>query len=197
MPQILKYLQDQLPPFSTDLAKAMVAAELGQSVEAIFAEFSEPVAAASIAQVHKARLVHDDRAVAVKVLRPGIERAFRKDIDAFTARVQQHKAAFASHVLYKYSTGYTAAYPMLDAAAADLSRCGDGQRAVVAPRVRWTGAGAAERPRHRAAGRGPPPGRTGPADRVVAGPRRGGAPRRGRLPRLRWSSPRRRKSTSR
>ena len=79
----LKYLQDQLPPFSTDLAKAMVAAELGQSVEAIFAEFSEPVAAASIAQVHKARLVHDDRAVAVKVLRPGIERAFRKDIDAF------------------------------------------------------------------------------------------------------------------
>ena len=79
----LKYLQDQLPPFSTDLAKAMVEAEMGQSIEAIFAEFSEPVAAASIAQVHKARLVHDDRAVAVKVLRPGIERAFRKDIDAF------------------------------------------------------------------------------------------------------------------
>lgn len=46
----------------------------------------------------------------------------RKDIDAFTARVQQHKAAFASHVLYKYSTGYTAAYPMLDAAAADLAK---------------------------------------------------------------------------
>ncbi|MFM2349950.1 MAG: hypothetical protein RIR04_916, partial [Pseudomonadota bacterium] len=79
----LKYLQDQLPPFSTDLAKAMVEAELGQSVESVFAEFSEPVAAASIAQVHKARLLQDDRAVAVKVLRPGIERAFRKDIDAF------------------------------------------------------------------------------------------------------------------
>ncbi len=79
----LKYLQDQLPPFSTDVAKAMVAAELGQPVEVLYSEFSEPVAAASIAQVHKARLREDDRQVAVKVLRPGIERAFRKDIDAF------------------------------------------------------------------------------------------------------------------
>jgi ubiquinone biosynthesis protein len=49
----------------------------------VFSEFSEPVAAASIAQVHKARLAEDGRAVAVKILRPGIERAFRKDIDAF------------------------------------------------------------------------------------------------------------------
>jgi ubiquinone biosynthesis protein len=83
MAQQLKYLQDQLPPFSTDIARDMVAAELGQPVEALFADFSEPVAAASIAQVHKARLAEDGRLVAVKVLRPGIERAFRKDIDAF------------------------------------------------------------------------------------------------------------------
>ena len=79
----LKYLQDKLPPFATELAKAMVQAELGQPVEALFGDFSEPVAAASIAQVHKARLIEDGRLVAVKVLRPGIERAFRKDIDAF------------------------------------------------------------------------------------------------------------------
>lgn len=79
----LKYLQDQLPPFSTELAKAMVQAELGQPVEALYDDFSAPVAAASIAQVHKARMVEDGRQVAVKVLRPGIERAFRKDIDAF------------------------------------------------------------------------------------------------------------------
>lgn len=46
----------------------------------------------------------------------------RKDIDAFTTRVQQHKAAFAAHTLYKYATGYAAAYPMLDAAAADLAK---------------------------------------------------------------------------
>lgn len=79
----LKYLQDRLPPFPTETAKAMIAAELGAPVTALFSEFSEPVAAASIAQVHRARLATTGQDVAVKVLRPGIERAFRKDIDAF------------------------------------------------------------------------------------------------------------------
>lgn len=83
MAQQLKYLQDQLPPFSTEIAKAMVAAELRLSVSEAFSSFSEPVAAASIAQVHHATMATNGRDVAVKVLRPGIERAFRKDIDAF------------------------------------------------------------------------------------------------------------------
>ena len=81
--QQLKYLQDKLPPFATDVAKDMIAEELGLPVDTIFLSFSEPVAAASIAQVHRARLAENGRDVAVKVLRPGIERAFRKDIDAF------------------------------------------------------------------------------------------------------------------
>lgn len=79
----LRVLQDKLPPFPTNIAKATVAAELGQPADKIFSEFSEAVAAASIAQVHKARLISSGEEVAVKVLRPGIERAFRKDIDAF------------------------------------------------------------------------------------------------------------------
>lgn len=79
----LKYLQDRLPPFPTETAKAMIEAELGAPVTAVYSEFSEPVAAASIAQVHRARLAETGEEVAVKVLRPGIERAFRKDIDAF------------------------------------------------------------------------------------------------------------------
>ncbi|MEY4696487.1 MAG: 2-polyprenylphenol 6-hydroxylase [Pseudomonadota bacterium] len=79
----LKYLQDKLPPFPTAVAKAMIEAELQLPVDQIFSEFSEPVAAASIAQVHRARLADSGEEVAVKVLRPGIERAFRKDIDAF------------------------------------------------------------------------------------------------------------------
>ena len=79
----LRVLQDQLPPFSVETAKASISQELGASVESIFSEFSEPVAAASIAQVHKAKLRESGAAVAVKVLRPGIEKAFRKDIDAF------------------------------------------------------------------------------------------------------------------
>ncbi len=79
----LKVLQDKLPPFPTRVAKEMVEAELLEPVDQLFSEFSEPVAAASIAQVHKARLAATGEPVAVKVLRPGIERAFRRDIDAF------------------------------------------------------------------------------------------------------------------
>ena len=79
----LRVLQDKLPPFPVEIAKEEIARELGQPVSEVFSEFSEPVAAASIAQVHKARLVSDGQFVAVKVLRPGIERAFQKDIDAF------------------------------------------------------------------------------------------------------------------
>jgi len=79
----LRYLQDKLPPFATDKARAMIAAELGEPVEVLFSEFSEPVAAASIAQVHRARVADTGEDVAVKVLRPGIVRAFRRDIDAF------------------------------------------------------------------------------------------------------------------
>jgi len=79
----LRVLQDKLPPFPIEVAKAEVEKELGVNVDDVFADFSEPVAAASIAQVHKARLVADDTFVAVKVLRPGVERAFQTDIDAF------------------------------------------------------------------------------------------------------------------
>ncbi len=81
--QQLRVLQDKLPPFSKSLARAEVEKELGQHPDALFSEFSEPIAAASIAQVHKARLLETGEDVAVKVLRPGVERAFRKDVDAF------------------------------------------------------------------------------------------------------------------
>lgn len=79
----LRVLQDKLPPFSTELAKAEVEATLGRPVDEIFSEFSEPVAAASIAQVHHAVLAGTNKEVAIKVLRPGIERQFRKDVDGF------------------------------------------------------------------------------------------------------------------
>lgn len=79
----LRVLQDKLPPFPTEQAKAEVQKELGLPVDRIFSEFSEPVAAASLAQVHKARIADTGEEVAVKVLRPDIERAFQKDIDAF------------------------------------------------------------------------------------------------------------------
>ncbi|MBR9762714.1 MAG: 2-polyprenylphenol 6-hydroxylase [Rhodobacteraceae bacterium] len=79
----LRVLQDKLPPFSRAVAMRSVETELGQPAEVLFSDFSEPIAAASIAQVHHATLAETGEDVAVKILRPGIERAFRKDVDAF------------------------------------------------------------------------------------------------------------------
>jgi len=76
-------LQDKLPPFSTEIAKQNIAHELGVDADVIFSAFSPAVAAASIAQVHRATLRQNGEEVAVKVLRPDIERAFRTDLDAF------------------------------------------------------------------------------------------------------------------
>ena len=79
----LRVLQDKLPPFSIAEAQKSIEDELGRPVDEVFSEFSDPVAAASIAQVHRARRADTGEEVAVKVLRPGIERAFQRDIDAF------------------------------------------------------------------------------------------------------------------
>ena len=86
--QDLTSLQDKLPPFSMAEARAIVEEGIGKPVEQLFSAFSEPIAAASIAQVHRARTLPADaqtegRDVAVKVLRPGIETRFAADLDSF------------------------------------------------------------------------------------------------------------------
>ena len=79
----LALLQDRLPPFPGAEARALIEREFGQPLANLFASFEEiPVAAASIAQVHFA-VTTDGREVAVKVLRPGIARAFARDLDLF------------------------------------------------------------------------------------------------------------------
>ena len=81
----LESLQDRMPPFAQSEAEATVAAALGKPLTSAFTSFGTPVAAASIAQVHRAEVMTENgpRAVAVKVLRPGIERRFRSDLGAF------------------------------------------------------------------------------------------------------------------
>src|SRR2546423_15239121 len=80
----LESLQDRLPPFPTADAIRIVQSSLGKPLQTLFFEFGEPVAAASIAQVHRAVTADDPpRRVAVKVLRPGIEAEFQRDFAAF------------------------------------------------------------------------------------------------------------------
>ena len=78
----LRKLQDRLPPFDMATARQMIRANLGRDTDEIFAAFGPPVAAASIAQVHRAQ-TRDGRDVAVKILRPQIEQRFARDLSDF------------------------------------------------------------------------------------------------------------------
>jgi ubiquinone biosynthesis protein len=81
----LESLQDRMPPFPQAQAVAIIEQAFGQPIGTTFATFGPSVAAASIAQVHRAEVAtaNGSRQVAVKVLRPGIARRFAIDQDAF------------------------------------------------------------------------------------------------------------------
>ncbi len=80
----LENLQDKLPPFSTYEAKEIIRKDLGENTFNSIINLSEPVAAASIAQVHKAQINDNGtiKDVAIKILRPNIKRIFNEEIDA-------------------------------------------------------------------------------------------------------------------
>ena len=80
----LENLQDKLPPFSLNQAQEIIKNDLGEGTYNSIINLSEPVAAASIAQVHKAQ-INDNKTikdVAIKILRPDIKRIFNEEIDA-------------------------------------------------------------------------------------------------------------------
>ncbi|WP_292085456.1 MULTISPECIES: 2-polyprenylphenol 6-hydroxylase [unclassified Brevundimonas] len=79
--QDLGRLKDKLPPFPLDEARAEIERSLGRTVESLFIDLGQPVAAASLAQAHPAYLA-DGRKVAVKVLRPGVERRVARGLDS-------------------------------------------------------------------------------------------------------------------
>ena len=87
----LESLQDRMPPFPQAEAVLTVEHAFGRPISDVYASFGNAVAAASIAQVHRAQVMTDGelKPVAVKVLRPGIERRFRTDQDAFAYAARQ------------------------------------------------------------------------------------------------------------
>ena len=80
----LEKLQDKLPAFSTNESKIIVKKEIGEKLFEKITNFSEPIAAASIAQVHVANIKFDneEKEVAIKILRPNIEKLFNEELDA-------------------------------------------------------------------------------------------------------------------
>ena len=90
----LQKLRDDLPPFPTDLAKEIIEKELGSPLENVFSEFeSTPIAAASIAQVYSAKLRRGGSEVAIKVVRPGLQKKIKRDISLMkrlAKRIEKH-----------------------------------------------------------------------------------------------------------
>ncbi|TIV49214.1 MAG: 2-polyprenylphenol 6-hydroxylase [Mesorhizobium sp.] len=89
----LALLQDKMHTFPKAEAIAAIEASLGRKIDDLYASLGEPVAAASIAQVHGAEVVRDGKAsrVAVKVIRPGVRHRFFQDLESYflAARLQE------------------------------------------------------------------------------------------------------------
>lgn len=107
--QQLVMLQDQVKPFSTDLAKARIQHGLKAELSSLFQRFDEkPLAAASIAQVHTAAL-HDGREVVVKITRPDLKQQLNRDFkilswlgQQFEYRLEIARALHISEVIANY-----------------------------------------------------------------------------------------------
>ena len=142
----LSELQDRLQPFSAEEARRIVAAELDRPLESLFQSFDDAaVAAASIAQVHFA-VTTEGEEVAVKVLRPGVEAEFARDIALFAwlaawaerlfptlrrLRLADSVRTFEDSVTLEMDLRFEAA------AAAEMAENFAGDDSFVIPRIDW------------------------------------------------------------
>ena len=95
---VLSSLQDDVEPFDSNVAKAIIEKALGAKLESIFAEFShEPLASASVAQVHAAKYPSGQEVV-VKVLRPGIKKIIKQDISLLYSIASFLERYFSHHI---------------------------------------------------------------------------------------------------
>ena len=144
----LRYLQDRLPPFPLAEARAAIEREHGPGIWDMIGELGEPVAAASIAQVHPAIWRPTGEKVAVKVLRPGVRRSFRSDIGAFhmiahliESLVPMTRRLRPTAVVGHFESVVNSELDLrLEAAAAsEFAENTAGDPALLVPRVHWEG----------------------------------------------------------
>lgn len=142
----LTQLQDKLPPFDSEIAIKTIEKQLGKNLADLFDEFDEtPVAAASISQVHFAK-TKEGRDVAVKILRPQIEKDFKRDIEFFywIAEIITRKFASAKRLKLEQVVDSFAATVKLEmdlrfeaAAASELKENMKNDAGFFIPEVDW------------------------------------------------------------
>jgi ubiquinone biosynthesis protein len=139
-------LQDQVPPFDSEVALTILEQAFGAPVDDVFAEFErQPLAAASVAQVHSARL-EGGEAVVVKILRPGVRNLIQQDLEVLYAiaglaeRYWQHGRRLRPvEVVSEFEkTLYKELDLMREAAnAAQLRRNFEGSSQLYVPKIYW------------------------------------------------------------
>ncbi|MCC7461064.1 MAG: ubiquinone biosynthesis regulatory protein kinase UbiB [Gammaproteobacteria bacterium] len=142
----LAKLQDRVPPFPGAVARAAIEASLGQPVTELFATFDEqPLAAASIAQVHVARL-RDGREAVVKVLRPGMRAVIGRDLEVLYALAglaerwsEIARRLKASEIVHEYQKTILDELDLMREAAnaSQLRRNFAGSRLLYVPEIHW------------------------------------------------------------
>ena len=143
----LAKLQDRVPPFPSDQARAIIEKALGESPDDIFAEFEDkPLASASIAQVHAATLKSGQKVV-VKVVRPGIKETIQRDVsllylvaDLAERYWREGRRLRPREIVAEYETTILDELDLMreSASASQLRRNFDGSDLLYVPEVFWT-----------------------------------------------------------
>ncbi len=144
--EALAQLQDQVPAFSTTTAIEIIEQELGQPLGQLYQEFEpQPIAAASLGQVHRARL-HSGEVVVVKVQRPGLEELFRLDFQILQQLLQFCESQFPWTRTYGLTAIYQDFFKLL---VQEIDYVNEGQNAdrfrhhfrnqkmVIVPTIYW------------------------------------------------------------
>jgi len=142
----LAKLQDDVPPFDSAAARQVLEGIYGRPLEQVFARFDEaPMAAASIAQCHGARL-SDGREVVLKILRPGVRKQIRRDLDLMYAMARlvlrlwpDYRQLRPVEVVAEYEKVILDELDLMReaAAASQLRRNFEGSELLYIPEVHW------------------------------------------------------------